>query len=169
MLQMLRRLEVDLMRISPWSPRCFYRLISSRARAVYGGSECRHHLRDEAGSLLAFELGGADELTVVSGGTAMAALVRGQSHTLSTIMPSSRDSGSYKHCLAQIGCVCGDRSPSLAVTVEWNLRAPLATLCTTRLGLSPAKEGGVVLHHQRTPPATTNSIRTHILHTLAYP
>jgi hypothetical protein len=123
----------------------------------------RRHLRDEAGSLFAaFELGGAEELTVVSGGTAMAALVRGQSHTLSTTMPSSRDIGSYKHYLAQINCVCGDRSPSLAVTVDWNLRAPVATLCPTRLRLSPAKEG-VVLHHQRTPPSTTNSIRTHIL------
>jgi hypothetical protein len=128
MLQMLRRLEVDLMRISPWSPRCFYRLISSRARAVYGGSECRHHLRDEAGSLLAFELGGAEELTVISGGTAMAALVRGQSHTSSKTMSSSRDSDSCKQFSTQISCVCGDTSPSLAVTVDWNLRAPLATL-----------------------------------------
>lgn len=58
----------------------------------------------------------------------MAALVRGQSHTSSTNMPTSRDSGSDKHGPAQIGCVCGDTSPSLAVTVKWNLRAPLATL-----------------------------------------
>jgi hypothetical protein len=57
----------------------------------------RRHLRDEAGSLFAaFELGGAEELTVVSGGTAMAALVRGQSHTLSTTMLSSRDIGSLQ-------------------------------------------------------------------------
>lgn len=42
----------------------------------YMASKDRPHLRDEAGSLLtAFELGGAEEWTVASGGTAIAALV----------------------------------------------------------------------------------------------
>jgi len=54
-------------------------------------SEDGHHLRDEAGSLLAaFELGGAEELTVASGGTAMAALVCRQSHMSSQTTFSSR-------------------------------------------------------------------------------
>jgi hypothetical protein len=46
------------------------------------------HLRDEAGSLLAaLELGGADELVVASGGTAIAALICSRSHMFSERSP----------------------------------------------------------------------------------
>ena len=56
-------------------PEAFQSRIPSR-KGQYMSSEDGHHLRDEAGSLLAaFEEGGAEELTVTSGGTAMAALV----------------------------------------------------------------------------------------------
>lgn len=61
-------------------------------------SKDRPHLRDEAGSLLiAFELGGAEELTVASGGTAIAALVCRQSHKSPETNSSSRGIASRKH------------------------------------------------------------------------
>jgi len=67
-------------------------------------SEDGHHLRDEAGSLLAaFEEGGAEELTVTSGGTAIAALGCGQSHMSSEAIFSSRACASYNCCHAQEG------------------------------------------------------------------
>lgn len=87
-------------------------------------SEDGYHLRDEAGSLLAaFELGGAEELTVTSGGTAIAALVCGQSHMSSETISSSRACASCNWCQTQeVKLVL--HAPSLLS----NLRAPLATL-----------------------------------------
>ena len=84
-----------------------------------------YHLRDEAGSLLAaFELGGAEELTVTSGGTAIAALVCGQSHMSSeTISSCSRACASCNWCQTQ-EVELALHAPSLLS----NLRAPLATL-----------------------------------------
>ena len=88
-------------------------------------SEDGYHLRDEAGSLLAaFELGGAEELTVTSGGTAIAALVCGQSHMSSeTISSCSRACASCNWCQTQ-EVELALHAPSLLS----NLRAPLATL-----------------------------------------
>jgi len=127
MLQMRRRLEGDLLHISQWPPRGFQSRIPSR-KGQYMSSEDGHHLRDEAGSLLAaFELGGAEELTVTSGGTAIAALVWGQSHTSSKMTSSSRACASCNRCSQMQEVKLVLHAPSLLS----NLRAPLATLCAT--------------------------------------
>jgi hypothetical protein len=99
MLQMLRRLEGDLLCVSQWPSAHFQCDLTHRAGTENMISEDGHHLRDEAGSLLAaFELDGAEELTVASGGTAMAALICRQSHTLPDTMSSSRACLSFSHC-----------------------------------------------------------------------
>lgn len=124
-------------------------------------SKERHHLRDEAGSLFpTFELGGAEELTVASGGTAIAALVCRQSHTSSGTIASSRDVVSRKHVLDANNKVLVATGRRRFQSLS-NLRAPLATL---RLGLSPAKGVVSTINAHLPPPPPTQS--EHIYYTL---
>lgn len=126
-------------------------------------SEDGFHLRDEAGSLLAafeLELGGAEELTVTSGGTAMAALDCRQSHTSSTndhLLTFLRLLQSlFLDARSQVGLV------RAFAAVEFT-RAACDSFAQhqTRLGLSPAK--GVVLHPSTHTCHHQLTTRAHIL------
>ena len=128
----------------------------------YMASKDRPHLRDEAGSLLiAFELGGAEELTVASGGTAIAALVCRQSHKSPETNSSSRSIVSCKHCLTQIS-VGGDRSLSLSVTLEFTRAAcDFATRAEPRKRRRCAPPSTHTCHHRLTTRAHIFSRTTH--------